>query len=574
MFRIRKIHDHSSIANKNILNQVSVIMKEQFPLTRQKEISRLLDQMHDPIRYKYRSVLFIAEDDKRHINGFAILLYMPDINICYLEYISTAKGLSNSGIGGALYLRVKDEAKELGAKGLFFECSIDDEKIIKDEKTLKQNKARMRFYEKFDVYPIINNEYASPVTSEDIDLYFLMYDSLDCQNELSNKTVREVVEAILARKYGDLFDSKHIQLLLNTFKDDPIKFRKPLYTVKRKNRTLNKESKKKIPIIVNEKHSIHHVKDKGYVEAPVRIETILEALDMHETFAIKEALIAPLKLLRKVHDNAYISYLKQVAQNMKEDESYYAIVFPLRNALKPPKDLEVQAGYYCSDTFTPFHKNVYLAAKGAVDCAYTASNYVLNGEKLSYALVRPPGHHAERRASGGFCYFNSSAVAAEFLSDYGKVAILDIDYHHGNGTQEIFYKRSDVLTLSIHGDPKFSYPYFSGFTDEKGEGEGKGFNINYPLPEQIEATFYHEVLAKALKSIKKFAPSFLIIGLGLDTAKDDPTGTWGLYEEDFFKIGVAIASLKLPTVVIQEGGYLTQTLGVNAKSFFDGIQNK
>jgi acetoin utilization deacetylase AcuC-like enzyme len=298
----------------------------------------------------------------------------------------------------------------------------------------------------------------------------------------------------------------------------------------------------------------------------------VDALNMQEDFVIKEPIIAPLTLLRRVHDSAYISYLKLVAEHMSEDESYYAIVFPLRNALKPPKDLEVQAGYYCSDTFTPFHKNIYLAAKGAVDCAYSAAKFVLEGQSLAYALVRPPGHHAERRASGGFCYFNSVAVAGEFLSDYGTVAILDIDYHHGNGTQEIFYTRSDVLTLSIHGDPKVSYPYFSGFADEKGTAEGKGFNINYPLPEKIDAALYHATLAKALKNIEKFSPSFVLIALGLDTAKDDPTGTWGLYEEDFLKMGQAIATLGLPTVVVQEGGYLTQTLGLNAKSFFDGIR--
>jgi len=233
--------------------------------------------------------------------------------------------------------------------------------------------------------------------------------------------------------------------------------------------------------------------------------------------------------------------------------------------------MPVRAGYYCIDTFTPLNRNAWSAARGAVDCALSACDAVLGGYRLAYALVRPPGHHAEHRSFGGFCYFNSSAVAAHYLSDYGRVAVLDLDYHHGNGTQSIFYDRADVLTLSIHGHPNYVYPHFSGFSDEKGEGSGEGYNVNYPLPEQITVDQYQKTLAKALRRIGRFKPLYLIIALGVDTAKGDPTGSWLLKGGDFHKNGFMTGELGLPTLIVQEGGYSTQTLGINVRHFFEGL---
>ena len=157
------------------------------------------------------------------------------------------------------------------------------------------------------------------------------------------------------------------------------------------------------------------------------------------------------------------------------------------------------------------------------------------------------------------------------MSRFGRVAVLDIDYHHGNGTQDIFYERSDVLTLSIHGHPSFAYPYFSGFADEKGEAAGKGYNINIPLPEKVDGNAYRKVLADALRKLSRFAPRFLVVSLGLDTAREDPTGTWSLEAADFEAIGKMIGSLHLPTLVVQEGGYDTRVLGINARHFFSGL---
>ncbi len=275
--------------------------------------------------------------------------------------------------------------------------------------------------------------------------------------------------------------------------------------------------------------------------------------------------------IREVHDGGLVEFIKRACAETPVEKSLYPYVFPIRNPDRKPRDRSVLAGYYCIDTFTPLNRNAYPAARGAVNCALTAASLVHKGAPLAYALVRPPGHHAERRAFGGFCYFNNSAVAAQYLSHHGRVAVLDIDYHHGNGTQDIFYQRADVLTVSIHGHPSFAYPYFSGFAGETGRGPGAGYNLNLPLPEVVTPERYREILARALRRISRHQPDYLVLALGLDTAKEDPTGTWTNRARDFRLIGEMIGALGLPTTVVQEGGYLVRTLGINARNFFAGL---
>ncbi|MGB5540674.1 MAG: acetylpolyamine amidohydrolase, partial [Gammaproteobacteria bacterium] len=158
-----------------------------------------------------------------------------------------------------------------------------------------------------------------------------------------------------------------------------------------------------------------------------------------------------------------------------------------------------------------------------------------------------------------------------YLSRYGKVVVLDVDYHHGNGTENIFYRRADVFTISLHGHPRMTYPYFSGFEDERGEGEGLGYNLNVPLPEGLDGAAYRQHLARALKQVARFEPRYLVLGLGLDTAKGDPTGSFTLTTRDFHENGRMIGALGLPTLVTQEGGYRTRSLGQNARYFFQGL---
>jgi len=279
----------------------------------------------------------------------------------------------------------------------------------------------------------------------------------------------------------------------------------------------------------------------------------------------------PERHITAVHDADFVHYIRRACREAPENKSLYPYVFPIRNKARPPKERSVLAGYYCIDTFTPLNRNAYSAARHGADCALTAARQILGGRRLAYALVRPPGHHAERRSFGGFCYLNNNAIAAHYLSRHGRVAILDIDYHHGNGQQDIFYRRSDVLTVSIHGHPEFAYPYFTGFREEVGEGEGEGYNFNLLLPERTDAVKYRRTLAEALGRIEAYAPEFLVVALGLDTAKGDPTGTWSLTAKDFEVNGRLIGELSLPTLVIQEGGYRSRTLGTNARSFFAGL---
>lgn len=572
MFRIREVHDAIRPVNRAAILQVQAILRAQFPLLREKVIQDIPERLHNPLKYKFRSLLFVAEGNKAQAKGFAFVFHEPEMQFCYLDFVAATKLKSGRGIGGALYERVRQEALALQAVGLFFECLPDDPALAPDPEILKQNAARLRFYERYGARPIIHTAYETAVSPDSLYPPYLVFDDLGRGVPLPRERARTIVRTILEREYSHICSKKYIDTVVDSFRDPVVQLRAPRYRTKElvPLRPAVPEDLR-IVLVVNDRHHIHHVRDRGYVESPVRIKTILKEIGNNDLFVNTPPRSYAESHIRSVHDSEFVNYFKRVCHNIPEGNSVYPYVFPIRNVARPPKELSVRAGYYCIDTFTPLNKSAYAAAERAVDCALTAADAILHGQQLAYALVRPPGHHAERRSFGGFCYFNSTAIAAQHLSAFGKVAILDIDYHHGNGQQDIFYERADVLTISIHGHPSFAYPYFSGFVDERGRGAGQGFNVNIPLPERVDGARYQEALERALRQIRQFRPLMLVVALGLDTAKGDPTGTWSLQATDFEANGAKIGALKLPTLVMQEGGYNNRNLGINARHFFWGL---
>jgi acetoin utilization deacetylase AcuC-like enzyme len=307
-------------------------------------------------------------------------------------------------------------------------------------------------------------------------------------------------------------------------------------------------------------------------DIPSRATIIREALlasDMGVTIVPPES--HPLSRIEALH--GFVGFLRDAAATLSDDSLIYPDVFPVRRKVNRPEHQPALAGYYCFDTGTPITRHTFEAAKSSADCALTAAS-MLPEEGMVYALCRPPGHHAEREVFGGYCYFNNPALAANLLAEHGRVAVLDIDYHHGNGTQDIFYSSSRVLTISIHGDPAVTYPYFSGFADERGEGEGLGYNLNLPLPPGTDPATYLAALDEALSAIKRFDPQYLVVAAGFDTCRGDPAGSFDLSTRHYPVIASRIAALGLPSLIVQEGGYRTQTLGKNAVAFLRAFRKE
>ena len=277
------------------------------------------------------------------------------------------------------------------------------------------------------------------------------------------------------------------------------------------------------------------------------------------------------KPILAVHDGEFVHFLRTVCAKLAKGRPIYPDTFPIRRPDRRPKELPEQAGYYCLDTGTPLYKGAYLGARAAVDTALTAADEILAGRRLAYAACRPPGHHAGKRFFGGFCYFNNAAIAAAYLAAHAKTTLLDIDYHHGNGTQDIFYQRDDIFTISIHGDPDYAYPYFSGYANERGEGAGLGSNRNFPLPPGTEEPAYLRTLDRALDLVQRAQTKTLVVGLGFDILKGDPTGRFLLRPSAFRAIGKRLGQLGLPLLVIQEGGYNIRNIRRGVVAFFRGV---
>ncbi|MBX2823136.1 MAG: histone deacetylase family protein [Gammaproteobacteria bacterium] len=251
-------------------------------------------------------------------------------------------------------------------------------------------------------------------------------------------------------------------------------------------------------------------------------------------------------------------------------------VFPARRMQqREPDFIDGRLGYYAMAIETAITSGTWEAAQSSAACAQTAQKLMTAGESTAFALCRPPGHHAASDLYGGYCFLNNAAIAAQgFLNDgANRVAVLDVDFHHGNGTQDIFYQRDDVLFLSLHGDPKDAFPHFLGYADETGEGAGEGFNVNYPMPPGTAFSTWRKALLDAIGRISAYAPDALVISLGVDTFEKDPISFFKLTSEDFIRYGSDIAGLKLPTLFVMEGGYAVEEIGVNTVNVLQGFQD-
>lgn len=288
-------------------------------------------------------------------------------------------------------------------------------------------------------------------------------------------------------------------------------------------------------------------------------------------------------VLQRIHAPRYLRFLAQAWDEwLALDPTNAGLdalpsVWPVRGfrADVEPENFAARLGLYSFDAGTPLTAGSWVAARTGAQGAVLAARAVAQGrEPAAFALSRPPGHHAGADFFGGYCFLNNAALAAQTLRDHGAalVAVLDIDYHHGNGTQSIFYERADVLTISIHGDPRTEYPFYLGHADERGALAGEGFNLNLPLPRGTGFARWHEALRQAIAAVRAFGAQALVVPLGVDTFEGDPISGFTLGSDDYLRIGASLATLALPTVFVFEGGYAVAEVGVNAVNVLEGFE--
>ncbi len=341
----------------------------------------------------------------------------------------------------------------------------------------------------------------------------------------------------------------------------------------------------------NDQHALHHGKMEMFrgelvpcFEIPSRLDHVLVELKSRRLGAIETAPDFPDRAITRIHSQRYVDFLagawdEWVAldpSNAQRDAipSYWPIRTFRTDVL--PASFPARMGLFSFDAGSPLTSGTWAAARAGACCALAAAGAVDGGARAAFALTRPPGHHAGVDFFGGYCFLNNAAIAAQALRDAGveRVAVLDIDYHHGNGTQAIFYDRADVHFASIHGDPRTEYPYYLGYADERGEGAGLGANHNLPLARGTGFPAWREALAQALKGIDAFKADAMIVSLGVDTFAGDPISGFGLQSPDYLLVGEDLANAGLPTVFVFEGGYAVEEIGVNAVNVLDGFRQR
>jgi acetoin utilization deacetylase AcuC-like enzyme len=341
-----------------------------------------------------------------------------------------------------------------------------------------------------------------------------------------------------------------------------------------------------VKTIYSDAHHAHRINVELYgsalvpcFEQPVRAE----AVRAHIVASKLGPIIAPvdhgLDPITAIHAHDYVRFLQiawrdWIAEGGQGDA--FSGCTPMRDmSRRVPTSIHGRLGYYSFDSSAPITAGTWTAAYAAAQVALTGADLIAGGEHSAFALCRPPGHHASKAYFGGYCYLNNAAIAAQSLLDRGmkRVAMLDVDFHHGNGTQSIFYDRDDVLFVSIHGDPNEEYPYFSGHAEETGSGRGAGCNVNYPLPPGTGADRWFEALDAALVCIRGFGPEALVVSLGVDTFEHDPISSFKLRSDDYLRLGAALRTLALPALFAMEGGYAVDAIGANITNTLIGFES-
>ncbi|MXQ10778.1 histone deacetylase family protein [Microvirga makkahensis] len=318
-------------------------------------------------------------------------------------------------------------------------------------------------------------------------------------------------------------------------------------------------------------------------DLPSRTDALLGALRSHgiEPEMPADYGISPALTIHKQH---YLDFLATAYERWVEipnagpevlpNVSPYWNGSPDRDGRPPCRSQSViaQAGYYLGDLAVPIGPNTWRSALTSTHTAAAAADAIVAGADTAYALCRPSGHHARTDRATGFCYLNNSAIAAERLrTRFRRVAVLDVDAHHGDGTQEIFYRRDDVLTVSVHVHPDAYYPFFIGYEDERGSGNGEGFNLNIPLPPRSDDAAFLAAVDRGAEAVEAFEAEALVVALGYDSHREDPIGLLNVSTEGFRGVGERVARLGIPTVVVQEGGYQISVIGACLSEFITGL---
>lgn len=339
-------------------------------------------------------------------------------------------------------------------------------------------------------------------------------------------------------------------------------------------------------VFYSEKHKLRDAKTELHggllvkpFEGPFRAEWVLAGVKEAGFTDVRAPAEHGLETALKVHDAGYLEFLRTCWDRWQahgfEGEAI-ATSFPCRRSQtgRVPKNIDGAVGYYTNSAETSISKGTYEAAIASMDVALSGADWLNEGNRFAFSLCRPPGHHAGIDLFGGYCFINNAAVAAQRLIDHGakKVAILDVDFHHGNGTQDITYRRGDIFFASLHGEPEDAFPFFLGYADETGEGDGEGLNANYPMPSGTPFDIWSAALEDSLKKIKAYGAEAIVVSLGVDTFEKDPISFFKLKSQDYIRMGEMIAASGVPVLTLMEGGYGVPEIGLNVANVLKGLE--